>query len=287
LIINNLDKSEIKEFPMEYKNNEFVSSYTLDDESRYELKVRIEGSGFIRESEIKAIGVQNRKPALGIKIGNIRLWNSNNKNIILSQYFTDEDKDKLKYSISNDNSDVLAAEINGDTLTLQGKKIGGGTITIVCDDSKGGKVSTEIKVNVFFIGYIYGIICLILSAVLLILIRKVIKGKNTDILGQVMIQIKDSSAKAANQSYYKSLSSFKGSFSMHDLLNLDPAYAETGNIILKAGKNDTLIITNKSQCILESYGKKISKRFIMKNNYKIVILLNNKNISVNLQYFSS
>lgn len=289
LIINDLDKSEIKESPMEYKNNEFVSSYTLTDEDRYELKVKIEGSGFIRESETKTLGAQNRNPVLSIKLGGIRLWSSKYKKIVLSQYFTDADKDKLKYSFLNESSDVIRAGLNGDTLTLQGKKLGGSTITIICDDSKGGTVSTKIKVNVFFASYIvYGIIFLILIAVIFIIYRKINK-KNTDIPGQVMIQIKDGSTRLVNQPYYKSLNNFKRSFSMYELLNLNPDFTETEKIMIKAGKGDFLIITNKSECELESYGKKIgvSKRFIMKNNYKVIVLLKNKNVNITIQYFSS
>lgn len=287
LVINDLDKSEIKEFPMEYKNNEFAASYTLSDKDRYELKVRIEASGFIRESEVKALGAENRKPALSINFGSILLWNNKSKKITLSQYFTDADNDKLKFSILNESTDKLGAVLNGDILSLQGKKIGRSTVTIVCDDSKGGIVSTVINVSTIFISYIIcGIILIILIAVLYILIRKVRNKKGENIPGQVTIQIKGSSG--SNQPYYKSLSSLKSNFSLYELLDLNPEFKETENIMIKA-KKGALIITNKSQCELESYGKKIesSKRFFMKNNYKITIRLSEKNISINIQYFNS
>jgi Ca-activated chloride channel homolog len=287
LVINDLDKSEIKEFPMEYKNNEFAASYTLSDKDRYELKVRIEASGFIRESEVKALGAENRKPALSINFGSISLWNNKSKKITLSQYFTDADNDKLKFSILNESPDKLGAVLNGDILSLQGKKIGRSTITIVCDDSKGGTVSEAINISTFFISYIICVIILIiLIAALYILIRKVRNRKGENIPGQVTIQIKGSSG--ANQPYYKSLSSLKSNFSLHELLDLNPEFKETENIMIKA-KKGVLIITNKSQYELESYGKKIesSKRLVMKNNYKITIRLSEKNISINIQYFNS
>ena len=290
LVVKNLDKSEIKEFPMEYKNNEFVSSYTLDDEDRYELRVRIEGSGFIRESEIKTLGAQNRKPVLSIKLGNIRLWNSKNMKIILSQYFKDQDKDILKYSILNESSDVLKAEINGDTLNIKGKKIGGSIITIICDDSKGGKISTNIKVQVFFVSYIiFGVISLIIIIALFILIRKVRNKINKSIPGYVKIQINDNSTGTTNQPFYRALNSFKRSFSMHELFNLNPAFAETEKITLKVEKNGRLIIINKSQCILQAIDSKAdaSEEFIMENHYKIIVKPVNKNISITVQYFSS
>lgn len=287
LVINDLDKSEIKEFPMEYKNNEFAASYTLSDKDRYELKVRIEASGFIRESEVKALGAENRKPALSINFGSISLWNNKSKKITLSQYFTDADNDKLKFSILNESTDKLGAVLNGDILSLQGKKIGRSTVTIVCDDSKGGTVSAAINVSTIFISYIIcGIILIILIAALYILIRKVRNRKGENIPGQVTIQIKGSIG--SNQPYYKSLSSLKSNFSLHELLDLSPEFKETENIMIKA-KKGVLIITNKSQCELESYGKKIesSKRLVMKNNYKITIRLSEKNISINIQYFNS
>lgn len=286
LVINNLDKSEIKEFLMEYKNNEFAGSYTLTDKDRYELKVRIEASGFIRESEIKTLGAENRKPALSIKLGSITLWNNKNKKFVLSQYFTDADNDKLKFTLLNESPAMLGAKLTGDTLNLQGKKMGGSAITIVCDDSKGGIVSAVINVRTIFTSYIiYGIIFLILIAALYIFIRKAKNAKGVNITGQITIQIKGTSG--SSQPYYKSLSSFKPSFSMHELLGFNPNLKETENIMIKVKKGGSLIITNKSQCELESYGKKLdsSKRFVMKNNYKIIVRLGEKNI--NIQYFNS
>lgn len=290
LIVRNLDKSETKEFPMEYKNNEFVSSYTLADEDRYELMVRIEGSGFIRESEIKTLGAQNRKPVFSMKSGSIRLWNSKNKKIDLSQYFKDPDKDKLKYSILTESAGSLKAEINGDTLNIQGREIGGSIITIICDDSKGGKISAKIKVQVFFASYIiFGVISLIIITVLVILIRKVKNKVNKNIPGYVKIQINDNSTGITNQPFYRSLNSFKRSFSMQELFKLNPAFAETEKITLKTEKNGRLIISNKSQCKLESNESEIdtSEGFVMENHSKITVKLVNKNISITIQYFSS
>lgn len=290
LIVRNLDKSETKEFPMEYKNNEFISSYTLADEDRYELKARIEGSGFIRESEIKTLGAQNRKPVLSMKSGSIRLWNSKSKKIDLSQYFKDPDKDKLKYSVINESGGNLKAEINGETLNIQGRKIGGSTITIICDDSKGGKISTKIKVQVIFVSYIiFVVISLIIITVLIILIRKIKNKVNKNIPGYVKIQINDNSTGITNQPFYRSLNSFKRSFSMQELFKLNPAFAETEKIILKTEKNGRLIISNKSQCRFELNESEAdtSERFVMENHSKITVKLLNKNISITIQYFSS
>lgn len=287
LIITNLDKSEVQQIPMEFINNQFITSFTLPDDKRYELKVKIEGTGFIRESEAKTLGAQNRNPVLNIKFHSIWLWNSKNKKIILSQYFTDPDKDKLKYSVLTETSNLYKAELTDDNLSIQAIKQGKGTITVICEDSKGGKTSVKIKVRIIYISYIfYGIICLILLTVLLILFRKLL-GKVNKNTGYLKIEISDGSTGKLNKPFYKSLNSFKRSFSMQELFNLNPAFAELKEITVKTEKDGTITVINKSQSIIEYNGSvtDASKGFNMKNHNNIFIKTSNRRI--NIQYFSS
>lgn len=205
LIINDLDKSEKKEFPMEYNNNEFKGSCILADEDRYEVMIRIEGSGFIRESQVK---------------------------------------------------------------TLKAQK---------------GTMNTKTKPYM-----VYGVICLGVIIALFILNKIRIKRANKNISGYLKIQIKDNGTGAVNQPFYRSLNSFKRSFSMHELFNCNPSFSEIEKIEIRVGKDDKLNINNKSQCLIEAGESEAdASGFIMKNHNKINVVLRNKNISITVKYFSS
>lgn len=288
LYVKNLVNGETKELPMTIKDNKFVGEVKVPDEKSYELKVKIEGTGFTRESTAKIIGAVNRAPVITNKNNNIILWSRNIKKIDLSGYFSDGDSDKLNYEVSSASLDTVNLKINDSTLEIQGRKWGTDTVTLIADDGKGGKVSREIKINVCFLLYIVpaalvGLLILIISGVL-------IKKRNDKInivpAGQMMVQIKDEETGKISLPQYKDLSNFKGPFSIHNLLDLNPDYEETSKILLKAKDSQNLILTNNSQCSIESHGIKVdaSKGFTIKNNDKIEIIIINRKQIISMKY---
>ncbi|MGV8982498.1 vWA domain-containing protein [Clostridium sp.] len=56
LIVKNLKSGDIKEFQLENTNNLFSGKYTLTDNDKYEVKVRVDGKSFYRETSPITIG---------------------------------------------------------------------------------------------------------------------------------------------------------------------------------------------------------------------------------------
>lgn len=289
LYVKNLESGETKELSMTSKDNKFVEELTIQDENSYELIAKIEGPGFIRESATKNIGAVNRAPSVTKKINSLVLWNKNIKKINLSEYFNDWDNDKLNYAVSSGSLDTLNLKINNNILEIQGRKWGKDTITVIANDGKGGKVSSEISVKVNLVFYIVaGLAGLLIIIIFAVLIRKIIQKNSESPTGQMMVQIRYDVTGSVSSQQYKPLSQFKGSFSTHNLLNLNPDYEETSKIKLKAGAGDTLILTNKSQCIIETSGRKVdaSKGIIIRNNDKLAIVIIKRKEIIVMQYFN-
>jgi len=290
LYIKNLANGETKALPMTNSNNEFVAEVTIPDKNSYELIAKIEGEGFTKESIAKFIGGGNRAPITTKKDITIILWNKNIKKIDLSKYFSDQDSDKLNFEVSSTSLDTVNFKVNGTNLEMQGRKWGSDTVTVTADDGKGGKVSSEIKISVWFLLYIIPavLVLLIILIILIILRKKRIEDRNIAPVGQMMLQIKDEETGNISSPQYKDLSSFKGTFSIYDLLDLNPDYEETSKILLKAEKGENLTITNNSQYSIESNGKQVdaSKGISLRNEEKIEIIITNTKQIISMKYYS-
>lgn len=56
LIIKNLKDNSVKEVPLNIKEDTFIGEYTIPDSEKYELKVRVDGNSFYRESSPVVVG---------------------------------------------------------------------------------------------------------------------------------------------------------------------------------------------------------------------------------------
>ncbi|MGG0937571.1 vWA domain-containing protein [Brevibacillus centrosporus] len=109
---------------------------------------------------------------------------------------------------------------------------------------------------------------------------------NKGFAGQVAIEIVDEDTGDKSNPQYKKLSSFKGKVRLHQLLQLAPEFQETDKVILLPGKNDTLIIENRSSCRIEKAGRVLdmSQGKELKKNDRIKISLTSVNKSVFVDY---
>ncbi|MDR7315810.1 VWA domain-containing protein [Brevibacillus nitrificans] len=109
---------------------------------------------------------------------------------------------------------------------------------------------------------------------------------NKGFAGQVAIEIVDEDTGDKSNPQYKKLSSFKGKVKLHQLLQLAPEFQETDKVILLPGKNDTLIIENRSSCRIEKAGRVLdmSQGKELKKNDRIKISLTSVNKSVFVDY---
>lgn len=109
---------------------------------------------------------------------------------------------------------------------------------------------------------------------------------NKGFAGQIAIEIVDEDTGEKSSPQYKKLSAFKGKVKLHQLLQLAPEFAETDKVIFLPGKNDTLIIENRSTCRIEKAGRvlDVSRGKELKKNDRIKISLTNVNKSVFVDY---
>ncbi|MED1642585.1 VWA domain-containing protein [Brevibacillus agri] len=109
---------------------------------------------------------------------------------------------------------------------------------------------------------------------------------NKGFIGQIAIEIVDEDTGDKSNPQYKKLSAFKGKVKLHQLLQLAPEFAETEKVIFLPGRNDTLIIENRSTCRIEKAGRvlDVSRGKELKKNDRIKISLTNVNKSVYVDY---
>lgn len=109
---------------------------------------------------------------------------------------------------------------------------------------------------------------------------------NKGFAGQIAIEIVDEDTGEKSNPQYKKLNAFKGKVKLHQLLQLAPEFAETEKVIFLPGKNDTLIIENRSSCRIEKAGRVLdaSKGKELKKNDRIKISLTNVNKSLYVDY---
>lgn len=131
-----------------------------------------------------------------------------------------------------------------------------------------------------------GAVILLIVAAGALYALSIYRKANKGFAGQVAIEIVDEDTGDKSNPQYKKLSSFKGKVRLHQLLQLAPEFQETDKVILLPGKNDTLIIENRSGCRIEKAGRVLdmSQGKELKKNDRIKISLTSVNKSVFVDY---
>ncbi|RAP21082.1 VWA domain-containing protein [Brevibacillus laterosporus] len=133
---------------------------------------------------------------------------------------------------------------------------------------------------------IAGTLGLILVLAVIFYVLSIWKKANKGFMGQMAIEIYNEDTGEKSSPQYKKLNTFKGKVKLHQLLQLAPEFQETDKIIFVPGKNDTLIILNKSECQIEKAGRVLdaSKGRELKKNDRIKVSLSGVNKSVFIDY---
>lgn len=127
------------------------------------------------------------------------------------------------------------------------------------------------------------LLALLLVALLFVLAR--IRQANKGFYGQLVIEIVDEDTGERTSPQYKKLNGFKGKVRLHQLLQLAPEFAETGQIVFTPGR-DSIYIANRSPCPIEKSGRAFdaSAAKELKKNDRIRIALQSTHKSVWLDY---
>lgn len=102
---------------------------------------------------------------------------------------------------------------------------------------------------------IIGIAALLIVGAAAYFILGAIKKANKGFVGQIVIEVRDENTGEKTSPQYKKLTSFKGRFNLHQLLQLAPELKETEKILFMPGKNDRIILKNLSSAVIEKSGR--------------------------------
>lgn len=100
-----------------------------------------------------------------------------------------------------------------------------------------------------------GIAALLIALAAAYFVLRAVKQANKGFVGQIVIEIRDENTGEKTSPQYKKLTSFKGKFNLHQLLQLAPELKETEKILFFPGKNDRIILKNQSSAVVEKSGR--------------------------------
>lgn len=135
---------------------------------------------------------------------------------------------------------------------------------------------------------IIGIAALLLVGAAAYFILGAIKRANKGFVGQIVIEIRDENTGEKTFPQYKKLTSFKGKFNLHQLLQLAPELKETEKILFMPGKNDRIILKNNSSAVIEKSGRALdaSNGTELKNGDRLRVSLQQADKTILFEYLA-
>ncbi|WP_339846975.1 VWA domain-containing protein [Paenibacillus sp. FSL W7-1088] len=137
-----------------------------------------------------------------------------------------------------------------------------------------------------WIPVILGVIALIVVAVGVWFLLGWLKRKNRGFVGQMVVEIRDENTGDKSYPQYKKLTSFRGRFHLHQLLQLDPELKETEKYVFTPGNGDRIIIRNTAGGTLEKSGRAVdaSSGVELKNGDRLSIPLQQADKTILIEY---
>lgn len=135
---------------------------------------------------------------------------------------------------------------------------------------------------------IIGIAALLIVGAAAYFILGAMKKANKGFVGQIVIEIRDENTGEKTFPQYKKLTSFKGKFNLHQLLQLAPELKETEKILFMPGKNDRMILKNNSSAVIEKSGRALdaSNGTELKNGDRLRVSLQQADKTILLEYLA-
>ncbi|QLG38059.1 VWA domain-containing protein [Paenibacillus sp. E222] len=137
-----------------------------------------------------------------------------------------------------------------------------------------------------WIPVILGVIALIVVAVGVWFLLGWLKRKNRGFVGQMVVEIRDENTGDKSYPQYKKLTSFRGRFHLHQLLQLDPELKETEKYVFTPSNGDRIIIRNTAGGTLEKSGRAVdaSSGVELKNGDRLSIPLQQADKTILIEY---
>ena len=117
---------------------------------------------------------------------------------------------------------------------------------------------------------------------------RMLKQKNRGFVGQMVIEIRDENTGEKSYPQYKKLTTFRGKFNLHQLLQLAPELKETESITFTPGNNDRILIRNHGDSVIEKSGRAIdaSRGYEVKSGDRLTIALRQVDKTILLEYLT-
>lgn len=113
-----------------------------------------------------------------------------------------------------------------------------------------------------------------------------VKKANRGFVGQIVIEIRDENTNERSFPQYKKLTSFKGKFNLHQLLQLAPELKETEKIVFTPAKGDRITLRNASAAPIEKSGRAVdaSAGLELKSGDRVTLPLQHIDKTIFIEY---
>lgn len=155
-------------------------------------------------------------------------------------------------------------------------------------DAKGGVSGSGEQAGLGLVTWIIiAVVALLVLAGLWFLLG-FLKKRNRGFVGQMVIEIRDENTGERSYPQYKKLTTFRGKFNLHQLVQLAPELKETENIVFTPSSNDRIMIRNNADNVIEKSARAIdaSKGFELKSGDRITIGLRQVDKTILLEYLT-
>ncbi|WMT41507.1 VWA domain-containing protein [Paenibacillus sp. D2_2] len=117
-------------------------------------------------------------------------------------------------------------------------------------------------------------------------VASAVKKANRGFVGQIVIEIRDENTNEKSFPQYKKLTSFKGKFNLHQLLQLAPELKETEKIVFTPTKGDRITLRNASAAPIEKSGRAVdaSAGLELKSGDRVTLPLQHIDKTIFIEY---
>lgn len=117
-------------------------------------------------------------------------------------------------------------------------------------------------------------------------VASAVKKANRGFVGQIVIEIRDENTNEKSFPQYKKLTSFKGKFNLHQLLQLAPELKETEKIVFTPAKGDRIMLRNGSAASIEKSGRAVdaSAGLELKSGDRVTLPLQHIDKTIFIEY---
>lgn len=155
-------------------------------------------------------------------------------------------------------------------------------------DAKGGVSGSGEQAGLGLMTWIIIAVVALLVLAGLWFLLSFLKKRNRGFVGQMVIEIRDENTGERSYPQYKKLTTFRGKFNLHQLVQLAPELKETENIVFTPSSNDRIMIRNNADNVIEKSARAIdaSKGFELKSGDRITIGLRQVDKTILLEYLT-